>query len=83
MKRKVITFGIGGFDASKPNNNIIEEIELDEQDQPLDRVGALVTLLTVQGLLDINDAANAVQLAPEDLVKEAQAWAVAEGMANG
>jgi hypothetical protein len=28
---KQITYGLGGFDPSKPNNNIIEEIEvLDE-----------------------------------------------------
>ena len=25
-----ITYGIGGYDESKPNNNIIESIEIDE-----------------------------------------------------
>ena len=25
---KIITYGLGGFDASKPNNNIVEELEL-------------------------------------------------------
>jgi len=25
---KLITYGIGGFDPSKPNNNIVEEIDL-------------------------------------------------------
>ena len=25
---KIITYGIGGHDASKPNNNIVEEIDI-------------------------------------------------------
>jgi hypothetical protein len=25
---KLITYGIGGFDPSKPNNNIVEEIDI-------------------------------------------------------
>jgi hypothetical protein len=25
---QVTTFGVGGFDPSKPNNNIVEEVEL-------------------------------------------------------
>jgi len=28
---KMITYGIGGFDPSKPNNNIVEEIELPDE----------------------------------------------------
>ena len=28
----MITFGIGGYDPSKPNNNIIEEIEIPDQE---------------------------------------------------
>ena len=27
---KLITYGIGGYDESKPNNNIVEEIDLPE-----------------------------------------------------
>ena len=31
---RYVTYGIGGYDETKPNNNIIEEIELpDEADQ--------------------------------------------------
>jgi len=31
---KLITYGLGGFDPSKPNNNIVEEIDiLDEEQQ--------------------------------------------------
>ena len=28
---KQITYGIGGYDATKPNNNIVEEIDIPEE----------------------------------------------------
>jgi ribosomal protein L1 len=28
---KLITYGLGGYDPSKPNNNIVEEIDLPEE----------------------------------------------------
>ena len=63
------------FDA---NGNIIEQYDLpDSPRSPLDPTGALATLLAVVGTLDVDDAANAVGLAPEQLVAEAEAWAVA------
>lgn len=43
--------------------------------EPLDPTGALATLLVVQGVLPLQDAANAVHLTTEDLVLEAEAWA--------
>jgi hypothetical protein len=46
--------------------------------QPLDHVGALATLLAVVDTLDVDDAANAVGLTAEDLVAEAQAWAMGQ-----
>jgi hypothetical protein len=27
---RIITYGVGGFDPSKPNNNIVEEIDLED-----------------------------------------------------
>jgi hypothetical protein len=30
---KQTTFGLGGYDESKPNNNIVEEIDIPDQDQ--------------------------------------------------
>ena len=30
---KVITYGIGGYDESKPNNNIVEEIDTPDEEQ--------------------------------------------------
>lgn len=73
-----ITFGLGGYDPTKPNNNIVEDIEIpDPPQEPLDKVGVLGTLLVVTGVLSLQDGANALGLVPEQLVAEAQAWAVA------
>jgi hypothetical protein len=30
---KLITYGIGGYDPSKPNNNIVEEIDIPDTEQ--------------------------------------------------
>ena len=30
---KIITYGIGGYDESKPNNNIVEEIDIPDEPQ--------------------------------------------------
>ena len=48
--------------------------------QPLPAVGALAALHVVVGHLSLEDAANAVGVAPADLVREAEAWAVAQGV---
>ena len=44
--------------------------------QPLDKLGALATLLAGESVLSVQDAANAVGLTPQDLITEAEAWAV-------
>jgi len=75
---KIITYGPGGHDPGKPNNNVVDVVELpDQPPAPLDPVGALATLLAVESVLTVEDAANAVGLTPDDLVNEAQAWAAA------
>lgn len=43
---------------------------------PLDATGALATLLVVEGVLDIGDAAHSVGTTGEHLVHEATAWGV-------
>lgn len=43
----------------------------------LDATGVAVTLLVVKGLLTLDEGANILHLAPEHLVSEAEAWAVA------
>jgi len=45
---------------------------------PLDTAGVIATLNAVLGIWDIQDAANAVGLTPQDLINEAQAWAAAQ-----
>jgi len=32
----MVTFGIGGYDPSKPNDNIVEILELPDEEEPLD-----------------------------------------------
>jgi hypothetical protein len=44
--------------------------------QPLDATGALATLLAVESVLTVQDAANAVGLTSQDLINEAEAWSV-------
>ena len=29
---KMVTYGFGGYDPTKPNNNIVEEIDLPDED---------------------------------------------------
>jgi hypothetical protein len=29
---KIITYGIGGYDETKPNNNIVEEIDISDEE---------------------------------------------------
>ena len=76
---KMITYGLGGYDPTKPNNNIVEEVEQAEPTQlPLHPTGVIATLNVVLGLWPIEDAANAIGLTPEHLIAEAEAWAAAQ-----
>ena len=43
---------------------------------PLDATGALATLLVVEGVLNIDDAAHSVNAATDHLIHEAQAWSL-------
>jgi hypothetical protein len=75
---KITNYGPGGYDPSKSNSNIVEEYEVpDPPGAPLDAAGVMATLNAVLGLWPVEDAANAVGLTPDDLVAEAEAWAVA------
>ena len=56
---------------------LVQDVEIEEPDVPLDPPGVLATLLAVLGVVSVEDAANAVGLTPEALVAEAEAWAVA------
>jgi hypothetical protein len=30
---RITTYGLGGYDPSKPNNNIVEEIDIPDEEQ--------------------------------------------------
>lgn len=45
--------------------------------QPLKPEGVMATLNAVLGIWPLQDAANAVGLTPQDLITEAESWAVA------
>lgn len=68
------TYGLGGFDPSKPNDNLISDVTVEVEAGPLDETGALATLLAVLELTTVLDAANAVGMTEQDLVDEAEAW---------
>jgi len=48
----------------------------DPEPQPLDSTGALATLLVVEGVLAITDAANAIRQPEQALIDEAEAWSL-------
>lgn len=74
---RVVNYGFGGFDPTKPNNNVISEYDINVVQRPLDVNGVMATLNAVLGVWPLQDAANAVGLTPQDLITEAEAWAVA------
>ena len=50
---QVITFGLGGYDPSKPNNNIVEVSELPDEPETIDSVKeAAMAKLRKLGLTD-------------------------------
>lgn len=76
-----VTYGLGGYDPSKPNNNVVAMNDADWPQEPLNQAGVLATLNAVLGIWSVEDAANAVHLSPADLVAEAEAWAAAGDLA--
>lgn len=69
-------------DIDATTKEVVYEAEVEIPDTPLDKLGALATLLAVSGLATVEDAANAAGLRPEDLIVEAQSWAVAQELNN-
>lgn len=45
---------------------------------PLDPIGVIAALNAVLGIWSLEDAANAAGVTPDDLIREAQAWAAAQ-----
>jgi len=82
IKADIIDLDAGTF-QHEVNGVIVESrpLTIDERlkygPQPLDATGALATLLAVEQVLSVQDAANAVGLTEQDLVNEALAWGAA------
>lgn len=62
--------------------NLLKEEIVEEQQNyvSLDVFGVIATLNAVLGIWTLEDAANAVGLTEQDLVAEAQAWAVGQSL---
>jgi len=82
IEAEIIDLDAGTFQR-EVDNVIVESrpLTIDERlkygPQPLDATGALATLLAVEQVLSVQDAANAVGLSEQDLVNEALAWGAA------
>jgi len=64
--------------------NLLKEEIVEEQQNnvSLDVFGVIATLNAVLGVWSLADAANAVGLTQQDLIAEAQAWAVGQSFSG-
>lgn len=63
------------FDVERAERQAARLAHHAEHGFPLDRVGRQATMLAVLGVMSVEDAAATVGLKPQDLVREAEAWA--------
>jgi hypothetical protein len=66
-----------------PDGTLLAERDMPVSPAALSEAGVAATLNAVLGVWPLTDAANAVGLLPEDLVAEAEGWAVAAGIPVG
>lgn len=78
-----IVYGPGGYDPSKPNNNIIEVSETQDIQTALDGIPLVATLNVVLGIWTLSDAARIAGTTEQALIDEATAWSVAMEVNNG
>ena len=71
---KVTTYGIGGFDPTKPNNNIVDEVEVDDP-APVEDLAATSHIDELYGLVADLYAQTGVDAAPLLEVEAARARA--------
>ena len=60
---KVTTYGLGGFDPTKPNNNIVDEVEVDDP-APVEDLAATSQIDELYGLVADLYAQTGVDAAP-------------------
>jgi len=66
---------MGSAEYFDENGVLVLEITVDDS-APLDPVGALATLLVVEGVTDLTSAASVVRLPEQALIDEALAWSL-------
>lgn len=72
------TFTVTNYasDGTVTSVETLTGIPIEPPNMPLDATGALATLLVVEGLLAITDAANAIRQPEQALIDEAVAWSL-------
>lgn len=75
---KEVTYGIGGYDPNLPNNNVLYVVDIPDSPTSLEGIALVATLNAVLGVWELTDAANIAGVTSQDLIHEAQAWAVAK-----
>lgn len=80
---RIVTFGIGGYDPTKPNNNIIEVIETADTHEPLHGIQLVAALNAALEIWSVNDAVNISGASAEQLEAEVMSWAAAMELNNG
>lgn len=83
VEADIYDFDTGRYDREEYGNVVLSRnISADEWvkfgPQPLDPIGSLATLLAVQGVVSVKDAAAVAGLVPDDLVNEAKGWFAAQ-----
>jgi hypothetical protein len=69
-------------DIDANTGQVVYEAEWQVPDTPLNSLGVIATLNAVLGIWTLEDAANAVGLTQQDLIAEAQAWAVGQSFSG-
>jgi hypothetical protein len=69
-------------DIDANTGQVVYEAEWQVPDTPLNVLGVMATLNAVLGVWSLADAANAVGLTQQDLIAEAQAWAVGQSFSG-
>lgn len=80
---RFVTFGIGGYDPTKPNDNVVEVVETDDVHEPLQGIQLVAALNAALGVWSVTDAANISGASAEQLEKEVLSWAAAMELNDG
>lgn len=80
---RFVTFGIGGYDPTKPNDNVVEVVETEDVHEPLQGIQLVAALNAALGVWSVADAANISGASAEQLETEVLSWAAAMELNDG